>query len=67
MDTAQEKHGWIANIVHLLDLDTDSLLLSAPSISEEEGSLDEWEIVPDSEDLTGFELLRDSVRLEVGS
>ena len=71
MDAANDTKRWTAQVVNMLDLDSDALvldtaqLLSVPNIVEEDGTLDEWEIVPDSEDLVGFEVVTDSIQLEV--
>lgn len=73
MDADKDSNSWTSQVVNILDLDSKALildtakLLSAPNIIEEDGSLDEWEIVPDSEDLAGFEVVTDSIQLEAGS
>jgi hypothetical protein len=72
MNADTDTNGWTSQVVNILDLDRESLvldttkLLSAPSVVEEDGTLDEWEIVPDSEDMAGFEVVTDSIQLEVG-
>lgn len=54
-----------AKITSLLGLPLDSLtldtaeVLSAPVLLEDEGSLDAWEILPDTVHETGFELVSD--------
>jgi hypothetical protein len=71
MDADKHSHSWTSQVVNILALDNEALildtakLLSAPNIIEEDGTLDEWEIVPDSDDLAGFEVVTDSIQLEV--
>jgi hypothetical protein len=73
MNADTDTNKWTSQVVSILDLDKESLtldttkLLSAPNIIEEDGTLDEWEIVPDSENLSGFEVVTDSIQLEVGA
>jgi hypothetical protein len=65
----QESESWQATLVSWLNLDPDGLtvntviLLSAPVVLEE-GTLDEWEIVPDSLSPSGFEVVTDTILTE---
>ena len=65
-----DKQGFAAQTARFLDLDADALildaskLLTAPILSQEDGGLDEWEIVTDSGYSIGFELVTDTLNLE---
>lgn len=47
--------------VDSLSLDT-SIVLSAPLVYDENGTLDDWEILPDSDHESGFEIISDTLQ-----
>jgi hypothetical protein len=65
----QESASWQATLVIWLNFNPDGLtldtvkLLSAP-VTLEEGTLDDWEIVPDSLSPSGFEVVTDTILIE---
>jgi hypothetical protein len=71
MDSVEHPQSWIGQATKLLEMNTEQLtldsakLLSASAVVEEDGSLDEWEIVPDSEQMVGFEVVTDTIQLEM--
>jgi hypothetical protein len=71
MNSIEHPQSWAAQATKLLELNTEQLmldsgkLLSASAVVEEDGSLDEWEIVPDSEQIVGFEVVTDTIQLEM--
>lgn len=72
LDSQAQPHGWQAQVVGMLEMKSDTLtldasqLLAAPEVFEETGTLDGWEIVLDSEALSGFEVVTDTLFLEEG-
>jgi hypothetical protein len=68
---ALRPRSWQAQVTRLLELKRDSLtldtaqVLSVPAAVEDDGDLDAWEIVPDSAHAAGFEVVGDSLQLEV--
>jgi hypothetical protein len=71
MNSVEHPQSWIAQATKLLEMNTEQLtldsakLLSAGAVVEEDGSLDEWEIIPDSEQMVGFEVVTDTIQLEM--
>jgi hypothetical protein len=71
MDSVEHPQSWIGQATKLLEMNTEQLtldsakLLSASAVVEEDGTLDEWEIVPDSAQMVGFEVVTDTIQLEM--
>jgi len=59
--------GLGAQFVNLFEMNLDDLTLDTSKLfytpSMEEGTLDEWEIVPDSDGVAGFEVFTDTLEL----
>ena len=68
----RQPSGWQSQVTGLLELKAESLrldatdLLAAPVVSDDDGTLDEWEIVTDSGAVSGFEVVTDTFYLEGG-
>ena len=68
----RQPSGWQSQVTELLELKAESLrldatdLLAAPVVSDDDGTLDEWEIVTDSGAVSGFEVVTDTFYLEGG-
>jgi hypothetical protein len=66
-----EQEGWMGQLGRFMEMRVEALtldstkLLSAPINPTEVGSLDEWEIVPDSVQMVGFEVVTESGHLEI--
>jgi hypothetical protein len=73
IDTLENPRGWTAQATRMLEISPEQLtldtakLLSASAVVEEDGTLDEWEIVPDSTQMIGFEVVTDTIQLELRS
>jgi len=73
MKSLEYPQSWTAKATQLLEMNPEQLtldsakLLSASAVIQEDGTLDEWEIVPDSTQLVGFEVVTDTLQLEMRS
>jgi hypothetical protein len=69
LDAIHYSENWTARAVKFLDWDTQQLVLDAnallatTTVVEEEGSIDQWEVVPDSMAGVGFEIVTDTIEL----
>lgn len=70
LEAVRHPQGWTGQAAGLLELHAETLtldagqLLAAVAVVEDLGTLDAWEIVPDAQQSSGFEVVTDTLYLE---